>query len=71
MANFALKIVKRRKQHETDGWVSETIGLESTDPDRARKEASQHLSDLNWNTHFAWLESDDGKFIAFWTSNHA
>ena len=67
MALYTLKIYRRRKSAETIGWLDEHIELEADDSDAARHEASGKLSDVNWDTHFAGLEGDHGKFVIFWT----
>jgi len=71
MPHHDLKIIQRHTPRATHGWVVETIGLAATDAETAAAEATPHLTNLNWETQFAVLQSEDDKFMRFWTARDA
>jgi hypothetical protein len=72
MNHYVLKLYNRRRAGETVGWLKDRIvEFDAPDNDAARHEAYGNLDNVNWDTQFAALESDDGKFVSFWTNKDA
>ena len=72
MAKFSLRVYERRRPTENVGQLTKLISLSAKTQQEAEIEALNHLSGIDWKTHFAALLSDnDAKFIRFWVNDHA
>jgi hypothetical protein len=71
MPHYTLKVCHRAHPKATAGWVTEVIELDAADHEAATTDALGKLGHVQWKDHFAFLEGENGKFVAIWTEPNA
>lgn len=67
MARFSLRIYHRRHHTENVGQLAKLILLSAYGASEAEVEATRHLREMNYRTHYAGLfAEEEGKFLRFW-----